>query len=182
MRKSNKLTSEDVAFVETVTSWWSREVEERVRDYGWNAYLVTFMFNHIPGGPAVKLKLMQDSVSRFYSKLITKPAFQLSTFNHEAIDFRDQIADSIRMVGLQTPITVYFAEERIFLVTGLHRLEAMKFLGKTTFAQIQTPAPAGHFNLTDGKAANFSTHRTHPFAARARLQGAPEKKANSTDA
>jgi ParB-like chromosome segregation protein Spo0J len=45
---------------------------------------------------------------------------------------RDQIADSIRMVGLQTPITVYVAEDgRIFLVTGLHRLEAMKSLGKT---------------------------------------------------
>jgi ParB-like chromosome segregation protein Spo0J len=45
---------------------------------------------------------------------------------------RDQIADSIRMVGLQTPITVRVGEDGgIFLVTGLHRLEAMKSLGET---------------------------------------------------
>jgi hypothetical protein len=70
------MTSSDIAFVETVISWWSREIEERVRDHGWNAFLVTFMFNHIPGSPAEppakKLKIMQDSVSRFYSKLITR--------------------------------------------------------------------------------------------------------------
>jgi hypothetical protein len=72
MTRLNSMTSNDVAFVETVTAWWSREVEERVRDHEWNAYLVTFMFNHIPGSPASKLKLMQDSVSRFYSKLITR--------------------------------------------------------------------------------------------------------------
>jgi hypothetical protein len=69
---SNSMTSNDIAFVETVTAWWSREVEERVRDHGWNAYLITFMFNHIPGRPATKLKLMQDSVPRFYSKLVTR--------------------------------------------------------------------------------------------------------------
>jgi hypothetical protein len=67
-----RLSSNDVALVETVTSWWSREVEERVRDHGWNAYLVTFMFNHIPGPPVAQLKMMQDSVSQFYSKLITR--------------------------------------------------------------------------------------------------------------
>jgi hypothetical protein len=63
----------DVALVETIISWWSREMEERVRLDGWNAYFVTFMFNHIPDKPAAaKLKLMQDRVCRFYSKLVTR--------------------------------------------------------------------------------------------------------------
>jgi hypothetical protein len=45
---------------------------------------------------------------------------------------REQIADSIRMMGLQTPITVRIHKDgRIFLVAGLHRLEAMKSLGET---------------------------------------------------
>lgn len=72
MTRLNSMTSSDIAFVETVTSWWSREIEERVKDHGWNAFLVTFMFNHIHGSPASNLKMMQDSVSRFYSKLITR--------------------------------------------------------------------------------------------------------------
>jgi hypothetical protein len=72
MTRLNSMTSNDVAFVETVTAWWSREVEERVKYHGWNAYLVTFMFNHIPGPRVAQLKMMQDSVSRFYSKLVTR--------------------------------------------------------------------------------------------------------------
>jgi hypothetical protein len=72
MRTRQTLTSNDVALVETITSWWSREVEDRVRYHGWNAYLVTFTFNHIPGNAAAKLRLMQDRVSRFYSKLVTR--------------------------------------------------------------------------------------------------------------
>jgi hypothetical protein len=47
-------------------------MEERVILHGWNTYLVTFMFNHIPGPPPKKLKMMQDSVCRFYSKLVTR--------------------------------------------------------------------------------------------------------------
>jgi ParB-like chromosome segregation protein Spo0J len=44
---------------------------------------------------------------------------------------RDQIAESIRMVGLQTPITVSVGGDgKIVLVAGLHRLKAMKFLGE----------------------------------------------------
>ena len=47
-------------------------MEERVRYDGWNAYLVTFMFNHIAGRPATKLKIMQDSVSRFYAIMVRR--------------------------------------------------------------------------------------------------------------
>ena len=72
MEKHYSLKSDDVALVEHIISWWSREMEERVILHGWNAYLVTFMFNHIPGSPPKKLKLMQDSVCRFYSKLVTR--------------------------------------------------------------------------------------------------------------
>jgi hypothetical protein len=70
--QGNSMSSSNVALVETITSWWSREVDDRVKLDGWNAYLVTFLFNHIPGRPATKLKLMQDSVSRLYSKLVTR--------------------------------------------------------------------------------------------------------------
>jgi hypothetical protein len=72
MEKHYSLKSDDVALVEHIISWWSREMEERVTLHGWNAYLVTFMFNHIPGPSPKRLKLMQDSVCRFYSKLVTR--------------------------------------------------------------------------------------------------------------
>lgn len=66
------LNSQEVAIIETITSWWSREVEEKVTKNGWSAYLVTFMFNHISGSAAARLKVMQDSVCRFYSTLVTR--------------------------------------------------------------------------------------------------------------
>jgi ParB-like chromosome segregation protein Spo0J len=44
---------------------------------------------------------------------------------------RNVIAESIRIIGLQTPITVNVSGDgRIYLDTGLHRLEAMKMLGE----------------------------------------------------
>jgi hypothetical protein len=72
MQKQYSLKSDDVALVEAIISWWSREMEDRVTLDGWNTFLVTFMFNHIPEPPPKKLKLMQDSVCRFYSKLVTR--------------------------------------------------------------------------------------------------------------
>ena len=72
MQNRYSIKPNDVAIVEAVTSWWSQEMEDRVTLHGWNTYLVTFMFNHIPGPSAVKVKLMQDSVCRFYSKLVTR--------------------------------------------------------------------------------------------------------------
>jgi hypothetical protein len=62
----------DYAFLEEVVSWWSGKIEERVVRHGWNAYIVTFMFNRIPGEFSVKLKMMQDSARRFYSTLLTR--------------------------------------------------------------------------------------------------------------
>jgi hypothetical protein len=72
MQNRYSIKPNDVAIVEAVTSWWSQEMEDRVTLHGWNTYLVTFMFNHIPGPSAVKVKLMQDSVCRFYSQLVTR--------------------------------------------------------------------------------------------------------------
>jgi ParB family transcriptional regulator, chromosome partitioning protein len=41
------------------------------------------------------------------------------------------IAESIRTIGLKTPITVHIRKDgKIFLVAGLHRLEAMKLIGE----------------------------------------------------
>jgi hypothetical protein len=62
----------DYALVDDVVFWWSKTLRKRVKRHGWNAYLVTFMFNHIPGGSTVKLKMMQDSMCRFYSTLLTR--------------------------------------------------------------------------------------------------------------
>jgi hypothetical protein len=72
MQKHYSMKPNEVAIVEAINSWWSREMEDRATLHGWNTYLVTFMFNHISGPSAVKLKLMQDSVCRFYSKLVTR--------------------------------------------------------------------------------------------------------------
>jgi ParB-like chromosome segregation protein Spo0J len=45
---------------------------------------------------------------------------------------RGQIADSIRVIGLQTPITVRARKNgKLVLVAGLHRLKAMESLGET---------------------------------------------------
>lgn len=74
MTRLNSMTSNDIAMVDALTAWWSREVEDRVRYDGWNAYLVTFMFHRIfpDGRREVKLKAMQDNICRFYSKLLTR--------------------------------------------------------------------------------------------------------------
>jgi len=58
MRSQYSLKPDDVAVVEAITDWWSRDMEDRVTRHGWNTYLVTFMFNHIPGPPALKIKIM----------------------------------------------------------------------------------------------------------------------------
>jgi hypothetical protein len=38
----------------------------------WEPYLLTFMFNHLPGSVESKLKQMTNEVMRFYSTLITR--------------------------------------------------------------------------------------------------------------
>jgi sulfiredoxin len=45
-----------------------------------------------------------------------------------------QIAESILEAGQATPIQVRRDGERLVLIEGLHRLEAMKALGETTIA------------------------------------------------
>ena len=74
MTRLNSMTSKDIAMVEALTSWWSREVEDGVKHDGWNAYLVTFMFHQIfpDGRREVRLKAMQDNICRFYSNLVTR--------------------------------------------------------------------------------------------------------------
>ncbi len=44
----------------------------------------------------------------------------------------DALAEDIADKGLQTPIQVRRDKDRYVLVTGLHRLEAMRALGETT--------------------------------------------------
>jgi len=81
-------------------------MEDRVQLHGWNAYLVTFMFNHIPGGPAARLKMMQDRVCRFYSKLVTrivrKPNSPAQLFNRpRMICAPDYPVFKYQKIGLQ---------------------------------------------------------------------------------
>jgi hypothetical protein len=47
-------------------------MDRKIQRYGWNAYLVTFMFNQIPGGRTVRLKGMSDTLNRFYATFLTR--------------------------------------------------------------------------------------------------------------
>jgi hypothetical protein len=55
-------------------SAWSRWVEEIVNEGRngelWIGYLVTFMFNHVPGGFDTRVLVMEDEVERFYATLV----------------------------------------------------------------------------------------------------------------
>ena len=82
MMQSKSMKPQEIALVELITTWCSREMEERAQYDGWNIYLVTFTFNHIPSRPAVKLKIMQDSVCRFYSTLIKHVVRKPNSIRH----------------------------------------------------------------------------------------------------
>jgi ParB family chromosome partitioning protein len=66
---------------------------------------------------------------------------------------RDHIAESIRMMGLQTPITVCKRKNsEVVLVAGLHRLEAVKSLGgKEIDCFISTAGKRGRQLWQDGE-------------------------------
>jgi hypothetical protein len=68
----NSVKSNDVALIEAITEWWSRELESKAKYDGRNIYLVTFTFKHIPGTAATKLTTMQHSVSCFYSTMLKR--------------------------------------------------------------------------------------------------------------
>jgi sulfiredoxin len=57
------------------------------------------------------------------------PAKRRATLDPKTVD---EIAESILLVGLQTPILVRRDAARFVLVEGLHRLEACRKLGETT--------------------------------------------------
>jgi hypothetical protein len=40
--------------------------------YGWQPYLMTFMFNQLPGSPSAVIKQMQGEVERVYATLVTR--------------------------------------------------------------------------------------------------------------
>jgi sulfiredoxin len=57
------------------------------------------------------------------------PAKRRATLDPKTVD---EIAESILLVGLRTPILVRRDAARFVLVEGLHRLEACRKLGETT--------------------------------------------------
>lgn len=68
---------------------------------------------------------------------ITVPAHRARGLNIEAVD---RLAESIKRIGLQTPITVRYDDTTgdVILVAGLHRLEAARRLGWDTIPAIYT--------------------------------------------
>lgn len=68
---------------------------------------------------------------------ITVPAHRARGLNPEAVN---RLAESIKRIGLQTPISVRYEEETgdVALVAGLHRLEAARQLGWETIPAIYT--------------------------------------------
>jgi hypothetical protein len=46
-------------------------IEQRVQ-HGYRPYLITFMFNQLPGSPSAVIKQMQDEVERVYATLVTR--------------------------------------------------------------------------------------------------------------
>jgi hypothetical protein len=46
-------------------------IKQRVQD-GWRPYLITFMFNQLPGSPSAVIKQMQDEVDRVYATFVTR--------------------------------------------------------------------------------------------------------------
>jgi hypothetical protein len=152
------LNPKEVALIETITSWWSREVEDKVTKDGWNAYLVTFMFHHLSGLPVARLKVMQDSVCRFYSTLVTrivrKPnsihqlylrprmlvAPDYPVFKHDKISLRDAtVNDGLHMHSiLAVPLKSRLKEELASHVAGKSRLYIKKPLRKIHFQPIES--------------------------------------------
>jgi hypothetical protein len=47
-------------------------LQQRVENDGWNPYLLTFMFRHLPGKKDTQLLSMEQAVLRFYSTLLTR--------------------------------------------------------------------------------------------------------------
>jgi hypothetical protein len=64
-----RLTTEQTR---TLIAGYIKIMDQKIRRYGWNAYLVTFMFNQIPGGRAARLKSMSDTLHRFYATFLTR--------------------------------------------------------------------------------------------------------------
>lgn len=72
---------------------------------------------------------------------ITVPAHRARGLNPDAVA---RLAESIKRIGLQTPISVRYddASGDVVLVAGLHRLEAMRALGEETIPAVYTVGTA----------------------------------------
>jgi hypothetical protein len=54
-----------------LTTGFAQMVNDRVH-HGWSCYLVTFMFDQLPGSPTAVIDQMKDRVQRVYSRLVTR--------------------------------------------------------------------------------------------------------------
>lgn len=118
---------------------------------------------------------------------ITVPAHRARGLNTEAVD---RLAESIRRIGLQTPITVRYddASGDVILVAGLHRLEAARRLGWEMIPAIYTDGTpdearmweiAENLHRADLSAVERAEHieEWRTLAAKAAHDGHPSKNA-----
>src|SRR4051812_41953484 len=61
----------DRKIIESSIKGYATWVGEHVED-GWDPYLVTFMFNHVPGSRASVMRQMQREVERVYATSLTR--------------------------------------------------------------------------------------------------------------
>jgi hypothetical protein len=63
---------------------FEKMIERKMIRDGWNGYLVSFMFNPMPGATTTKLQIMGEALYRFYATFLTRvvrnpnSVFQLS--------------------------------------------------------------------------------------------------------
>ena len=69
MSRDLRLTNEQSR---ALISGYIEIMDRKIRRFGWNAYLVTFMFKQIPGGKTARIKIISDTLHRFYSTLLTR--------------------------------------------------------------------------------------------------------------
>ena len=51
---------------------FEKMIERRIERDGWNGYLVSFMFNPVPGATKTKLDIMGEALFRFYATFLTR--------------------------------------------------------------------------------------------------------------
>jgi hypothetical protein len=68
---ANTFSWSDMNYRAKIISSYANWIQEFI-NIGWNGYLLTFMFNHIPGSINAKVWQMQREINNVYNKLVTR--------------------------------------------------------------------------------------------------------------